>query len=439
MGTRDKSWADILKAVSGPYQVMGLLLLVVESLLGYWLHKAGGAPERVFAGSLMTLVLLAVLYVVATRPKTAQTGLSIKPPDKKEVTPAEVVAPAPELMAGPDRSYLINRPPDDWKVDEVTMADWVSGALGVTDPAAREKLFPSTSGSREILLLDRGRQTSVIPVAGRTTVNGRKVPSALETFAPTQLTILPIERYQPPFFAERPLEDSVLTFVGSMLNVGTISATHLESGILSVNGRHYVACELQQKVQDAIVNGKEGENVVLGVSVIGIQGELHDHLLIMKYTISQGDPELDRNFETLRGLVASFRPVKPANTDEEHSKIKALAEENFNKFMKEHGHDMFYAELGVLLLRLQGVDLEDPETRGRVIKQVKPFESFARDLRLHDAELGSFWDALHLAEKGDATTFKTMFSEMLTQAVARQEQEKQVQNPALPPATGQVN
>ena len=39
-----------LSSITGPYQLLGLFLLVVEGLLGYWLFRTQGAGERVFAG-----------------------------------------------------------------------------------------------------------------------------------------------------------------------------------------------------------------------------------------------------------------------------------------------------------------------------------------------------------------------------------------------------
>jgi len=436
MESTKKSWADIVKAVSGPYQLLGLFLLVVEGLLGYWLHKADSGFERGFAGVLMTLVLLGVLYVVARPRQQQETALSIQPPDKKEATQAEVSAPPPDLIPGPDRSYLINRPPEDWTVAEITMSDWISAGIGVSDPATKKKLFPSQGQSPDILVIDRGKQTSIIPVPGQTTINGRKVPTALEVLAPTQLSVVPMDRYQAPFFVERSLEDGFLTVVGDILKMGATSATHIESGVLASNGRHYLASELQQKLQDAIVNGREHQDLIIAITVIGIRGELRDHLLVMKYTISQGDPELDRNFNTLSTLVASFRPVRPVNPKEEREKITTLAEENFKSFLAEKGEELLTNELGFLLLRLQGVDLEDSDTRSRIIKCLQPFESLANVIGSDDAELASFWDALHVAEKGDATAFKSKLNELI-QTVAKQgeeEEETQPETPSLPPA-----
>jgi hypothetical protein len=427
------------KVITGPYQVFGVLLTVTEGLLGYWLYRAEGGIERGFAGLLMALVLFGVLFAVilikredsralASRPGEAT---SIKPPEG-QATETQIATPSSGTMPGPDRSYLINLPPEGWRERELTLSAWLSEGLGVEDPATKERLFPSAGQSPEILIFERQQQTSIIPIPGRTMIDGRKFPTALETFVPTQLSIIPSERAQPPLFVERPLEHNFLTFVGQILNVGVITATNLEFGTIHGSGRRYLAADLKQKIQDAIVNGKESQDVVVTIRVIGIEGELRDHLLIMKYTTVPGDPEAERNLQTLQDLVASFGPLKAVNVEEKRRQIAALANENFKKLLTEKGEDIFMTEFGFLLLRLQGVSLEDPGMRVHVMKLLKPFETFAGEINLHNEEVDSFWEALHRAETGDATDFKAKLNQLI-EVAARREEEKQEKEIALPP------
>jgi hypothetical protein len=296
-------------------------------------------------------------------------------------------------------------------------------------------LFPSAGQSPDILIFEREQQTSIIPIPGRTTIDGRKFPTALETLVPTQLSIIPFERAQPPLYVERPLEHNFLTFVGQILMGGVITATHLESGPIRGSGRRYLASELKQKVQDAIVNGKESKDVVVTIRVIGIEGELRDHLLMMRYTTVLGDPEAERDLQTLRDLVASFAPLKAVNVEEKRRQIAALANENFKKLLTEKGEEIFMTEFGLLLLRLQGVSLEDPEVRVQVMKSLKPFETFAREINLHNEEVDSFWEALHRAQTGDPTDFKAKLDELI-QAAAHEQEEKQAKKVALAPPSG---
>ena len=102
------------------------------------------------------------------------------------------------------------------------------------------------------------------------------------------------------------------------------------------------------------------------------------------------------------------------------------AEANFNKVLDEHGKAIFVAEISVLLLRLEGRNLDDLETRTRAIKLLKPFERFAKLINLHDEELDALWESLHRAETGDATDFKARLTKLL-QDVAKKDAEKEAQ------------
>lgn len=438
MKTPSRSKVD-LSSIIGPYQLLGLFLLVVEGLLGYWLFRAESAVERGFTGLVMVLILFGLLYAVI-RMKQDEGGTFVSPPGaatlvkppEGEVTEREISSPAPEAIPAPDRSYLINLPPQGWRVRDLTYADWITEALGIKDASTKEKLFPSVDQSRDILIIEREKQTSIIPIPGRTTVDGQKLPTALETTVATQLSILPMERAQPPMFIERSLEHNFLAFVGQILNIGLLTVRRSASGLIPSSGRRYMTVELSQKIEDATVNGKEGQDAVVTLSVIGIQGELRDHMLMMRYSTVAGDLEVESDLRTLQNLVASFRPLKVVNTEEKRREIAALADKKFEEFLAENGEEIFWTEIGLLCLRLQGINVDDPETRLRTMKLLKPFEVLARETNLHDEALDTFWEALHRAETGDATDFKAQLTKLIKEAISER-QEDQAEEAVLAP------
>jgi hypothetical protein len=55
-----------LSQIPGPHRIQGLFLLVLESLLGFWLFKAESINERVFAGSIMGLIFIIFSLKVMT-------------------------------------------------------------------------------------------------------------------------------------------------------------------------------------------------------------------------------------------------------------------------------------------------------------------------------------------------------------------------------------
>ena len=426
-----------LSSITGPYQLFGLSMLVIEGPLGYWLFRAQSAIERSFTGLVMLLIFFALIHAVIrmTQAPPPRAESTVKPP-RGEASAGEIASPAPDDIPAPDRSYLINLPPEGWRVRELSSADWISEGMGIKDPATKERLLRSADQRRNILVFEREKQVSIIPTPGQTTIDSRKFPSALEVLTSTQLAIIPFERAQPPLFVERPLEHNFLAVVGQILNLGVMTARHLEVDLIPSSGRRYMTVEMQQKIKNAIVNGREGQDVVITFSVIGIQGELGDHLLIMKYLTVPGDLEVARDLQTLQTLVASFRPFRIINVEGQRREIAALADKKFEELMAEKGEEIFKNELFLLLVRLQGVNLDDPETRFHAMKLLKPFEVFAREINLHDEEFDTLWKALHQAEAGDATDFKANLTELIKDAMSETEKKLAEQVASPPVAEG---
>ena len=63
MNTLPKSTFDISK-INGPYALLGAFLLIFESILVFWIFRAEGSIERISAGLLATVNLMAFLLVV---------------------------------------------------------------------------------------------------------------------------------------------------------------------------------------------------------------------------------------------------------------------------------------------------------------------------------------------------------------------------------------
>ena len=311
----------------------------------------------------------------------------------------------------------------------------MSEGIGITDLKTKEQLLGSEDQRRDILIFERKKKNSIIPTPGQTTIDGRKLPTALEVLLPTTLIVIPIERAQSPLFVERPLEHNFLCFIGMILNIGVITLRSFGSGIISSTGRRYMEVELRQDIKNAIVNGKESQDVAVTIRLVGIEGELVDHLLITKYLVMPGDREVDADRQTLQKLVTSFRPLKIINAEEKRKEIATQADKKFKELLAENGEEIFNFEFSVQLLRLKGANLEDPEVWFHSMKSLKPFEVFAREINLHDEKLDSFWVALHQAEGGDATNFKTNLIELIEadseQAAIPPEAEKDNEKPDL--------
>jgi hypothetical protein len=74
--------------------------------------------------------------------------------------------------------------------------------------------------------------------------------------------------------------------------------------------------------------------------------------------------------------------------------------------IRDHGEQLFRAELVLAVLRLAGLNLDDPEQRQHAIRLLRPFEAFATEIGFQNTDASHFWEALRQAEAGDATEFK---------------------------------
>jgi hypothetical protein len=287
--------------------------------------------------------------------------------------------------------------------------------LGITDPATRDSLLGDADASREILVIERERKTSVIPVPGKTKIDGRRLPTALETEIPNRLAIIPLDRAQPPLYVERTLEHNFLQVVSVLIRSGVLTARQSESGVISNTHRHFLSVDLQQRIEDAIVDGREDQNVVNTMVVMGIQGDLRDYVLLINYALLESEELKDDN-KTVQQIVNSFRPVKAVDPEARRAELAAEADESFQNMLATSGEEIFFNEFGLLSLRLRGLDLDEPDDRLRAIKLLRPFEPFAREVGLVDEDLDALFEAMHRAERGDATEFKTSLTALLEAA-----------------------
>lgn len=419
-----RSSFDIGK-ITGPFPLLGAFLLIIEGLLGFWLYVAQSVAERIAAGSLMTVIFLVFLFVVL-RLGTKEPAKVISPEGLGEVTPAkeqitekqiESLAPDDRFVA-PDGSFTISTPPHDWIVREIAINDWRAEALGISDPALRQTLVEDSSQDGQVFIFESKRRFSVITLPGKTLIDGRKFPAADNMEVPFRLTVLPMDRAQPPLFIERPLEHNFVTQVAGILSIGVVTLQSIESGTVQNSKLRYWTAECRQNLQNVLIDGVEG-SVTTNLFVMAIEGELRDHLLMMNYPSmsTTADSVIEQNHATLKSLVNSFRPLKILNPEKRREEIRRLADKKFDEFMARSGTPLFWVQLGAAGLRLSGQDLNDAETRLRAMRMLKPLQELAKELNIQDEDLNELWTSLEEAEGGDATKFKAKIEE-LTKALS---------------------
>ncbi len=392
----------------------------------------------------MTLIFAGFLFIVLLVSRDSDREIKpISPDGLGEITPAyelvsknQIEAPQPQQIASPDGAYIIDRPPDDWLIEQMSLVDLLARNMRIDDPTSKKDLiaqFGGAGNTDQLCLTFQVKQdTLVIPIPGKTLIEGRHLLTALEVSIPTRLTIVPIDKAQAPLFDERPLIHNFTKFVSDVLYLGVLPLRDLSSGVAQKNGRTYLLAEFRQDIENAIVNGREGQSIRAHTTIIGIEGDVQDYILTLNYSSqSTGDDQkLTQNLDTLRSLVSSFRPLKVLNREKQLLENKKQAEQKFKESMKQNGEELFYTEFYFLLLRLRGIDFNDPDLRLKAMKLLEPFELFAKEIKLDDSDLNKLWSALHKSEKGNSLELSKVLIE-LSNDVLEDETEKQ---PAALPA-----
>jgi len=435
MNAIPKTKVDIL-SITGKYPLLGLFLVVIEGLLGSWIFLAANTTERVVAGILMTMTfggfLLALIQVSKEPEKKekviAPENLGEITPAKKEITKAEIDLREPQIIVAPDRSYIVDRPPDDWVIKEMTYSEWATQNLGITDPSIKAKLEGDPQQSQKVVLvLETINQTFIIPVPGKTKIGGRKFLTALTVNIPTRLAVFPLERTQPPLFSEQPLVHNFMNQVSQIQAIGLTPLRDFTSGVMEGNGRKFLMAEFCQNIENAIINGKEGKNIDSNITLIGVQGELTDYLFIMNYPSERSgqDAKINKDLETLRSLISSFRLTQILEPDKKRTEYQSNADKKFQETMTGAAKELFEQEFAIVLMRLGGLNMSNPDECLWAMKLIKPFELFAKEIDLQDEEAEELWHTLHEAEKGNSTAFSeaiTGFIKMLREASQPKEQ-----------------
>lgn len=419
-----------LKSISNRFQVWIAFLIITEGLLGVLIIRAENSVERVIYAVLMVAILGAFLWMYGRSDVREVSAPSTPPgfdkpiePAQTEATPERIASPEPQKKAAPDGSYIINRPPDGWTVRQVTALDYTSGNLDIKDEEAKQALRPQLATiyppDQEILVFESNQRDTVVPIPGRSTFNQRKVPTALEITIPTRLSILPIHRAQPPFYFDRPLEQSVIQWVniaGASSNL--VMIRNLKSETIGGSQRKQITVELRQDMADVRVNGQEVSELQSNITLIGIRGSAQDYLLILNYAVWEGGDQHKDELELLRSLVNSFEPLKDDDADRKREALKDAAEFGYRQVIAEKGSEIFWEEMRWVGLRLKGLDMDNAANRQRAIDLLCPFEDLAREVGLADGELQEFWEAMHDAEQGDARVFKEELEALIDIAIA---------------------
>ena len=256
-------------------------------------------------------------------------------------------------------------------------------------------------------------EKEILPVPGRTRIDGRLTPTALLTYSPIRLTIIPVDRAQPPLYISRSPQHNFYTFLGNLCSMGTMELKSVGKGTSEETNRRYYTALLKQTLENVIIEKEACESLEIIIEATCFEGSLRDHILVLQYMrlINVEDQRLKQDIEALGSLAKSFTPMAVGDRQRLERELSEKADLQFKEIIKEHGSEIFYTELGVLLMRLRGMDLTVPEQRIEAIKMFRPFELMYKQIGFKDDDLDEIWQSLHHAETGDSRRFLELIEE----------------------------
>ncbi len=408
--------------------------LVAEAGLAAWFGLAGGAGERITAGVLFVLLLLAILGCLAVTHLMSGRGAipGIDTAGLREgATSERIDAARPEEIAAPDGSYLIERPPSSWTIDDGELADITKAEnrlrFGVDfNPLMAGAVLP-TAG--RVLQFKADNAVVAKPIVGRTKEFGRAGPIFLSHEIRSELAIVPMARAQPPAFTEIPFLQNVLRWVVTPVQFGEV-VDRIDTRSLERAENPIIAFTFVATLEDLLVDGKPATTCRRTRRLIGVRGDIYDYmLLVTDYSYETSTTSYPGERETFDRLIASFRPLRVQNRAAKLAEQRRLADAAFQQMLATQAETAFRLQLQIALGRIAAEALGGISGAAKAVELLEPFRQYATNGGLGSSplkdQLAPLWDAVEQASAGNAAPLQAQLRAIFA---------PQQQTPSGPPA-----
>lgn len=348
----------------------------------------------------------------------ALKGLSLKPAEV-EIHQDEVEGvnlPRIQRLGG----YLIDEPPPNWIVNELTLEELLANKYGSLIIEASRDRFVDTDRfeKREILTVSSQARVTIEYSPGLSRVNGRNTLQLLTDELPVAgLIIMPLERNStPPAFLGQSFEHVFLAHLSLFLQTSNLKSSY--SSTTRNTNRLRLTAELDQRLENVAVNGTPGQSLSTNQTVIGIRGYARDYLLVLYY-VSQATTnqvEIQEQIGLLQDLVGSFKIIKPTDVDAEERQFRVLGDTRYQKYVELNAPSTIWAQFGMLLSQWQELDWTKAESKERFITDLqrihKAVEAFGIDDEGLTSELEEFRKISRKARRTIESKIKSRIKEL---------------------------
>jgi hypothetical protein len=338
----------------------------------------------------------------------------------EEISSDEISSLSENLQLGPGGHYMIGRPPKNWIIKKLDGDEYMSELWRIRDKSFF-KGVPGLPTKREILLLQTERDLILTPIPGKTLVEGRPLPTALEIVIPSSsLAVIPMLHAQSPFFTHTPFLHNFFR------NVAPLTTTTILRAVKSStnrNGKPFLLAEFTQEIENILVDGKEKPKAAVNFKIFAYRGQINDYLLSMRYPYMVGpnEEDLEKDLEILLWLAYNFHPVEFNDADfkEKYQEEEIEADNRFNSWKESSKIDTFKSELGVTIGRISDFEVGNYDNMKQVARMLKPFSLLWRIEKLKDEDdqvLNSVvWKeidkALKMADNGRYSKLENLLSD----------------------------
>jgi len=404
--------------ITGPFPLLAAMLIVVETAFGVWLVLSQNSIERIVLGLIMATILVCVLIVTLRITRIMHTTVAPQVPQASgnDVTPAKEASTESELkslpsdvMAGPGGFYTINMPPKKWQIRNWTLKELVMDSWQINDTLFTKSILQAVEDVPNVLTMDSGK-FSILPVPGKTKINGRKIPTGLEVILKNRISVIPLSKYTPFMSEGISLEHNALKAFSSFIITPVYNIQKISQGEIPHSGRRYISLELKQDLEWFNYGEILLEKLQSNILAIIVEGDVSDFLVLISYASTFGKVTdldwLSGEVKILAELASSLRPLKIPNPEMVRQEMSLKATTDFERIMTKGGRLAFNLEWHFLIARLSSFNLEKSDDRSQAIALLKPFIALANELKIEEPSLLGIASAVKQAEKGNADALK---------------------------------
>jgi hypothetical protein len=309
--------------------------------------------------------------------------------------------------------YVIDEPPVNWIVEEITLNDLISKGLGASlDKIANRCQFADADllDKRYILWVSSQSQLKIEYDPGTSLVNGRPTLWLMpETIPVALLKIIPLERNSnPPAFMRQSLEHNFVSQLTTFLQIANLKSSFV--GTTKNTKRLRLTAEFDQKIENVNVDGKSNQSFIANHTLIGIQGFLRDYILILSYVsqATSNKAEIESQVALLQSLVDSFKLIKPTNLEEEERRSQQAGDQRYQKYVELNAKQLMTLQFNLLIAQWRELDWEKDESKQRLIKDVKRYMKAMEVFTSGDDQLAEYtgmFDELRNMSLGEMKAF----------------------------------